>query len=176
MDHLASILIVEDDLETRRLVHRALTRASFSVDSVGTGRDVVEIVKKGLHDLVIVDLVLPDADGLQLTRQIKAESSAAVIVLSGYTQLDNTTGFAEGDPRYIEFRLYPPPFRVFAPREIEGRIQEIDRELESRDGEEETGLSHVKTSAYMKMEREGFIRYQKILINDTTILLKSFIN
>lgn len=120
MDRLASILIVEDDLEIRRLIHRALTKASYSVDSVGMGRDVVSTVKKGLHDLVIVDLVLPDADGLELTRQIKAESSAAVIILSGLSDtVDRIIGLEAGADDYL-----PKPFD---PRELLARVRSVLR-------------------------------------------------
>lgn len=90
-------------------------------------------------------------------KEIRNHRGNTLIVLSGYPRIDNTTGFPEGDPRWIEFRLYPPPFRVLKRVEIEDRIQEIDRELGDRNGEGKTGLSHVKTTAYLR-EESGILK------------------
>lgn len=117
---LASILVVEDDADTRRLIQRTLSNSTFAVATVGAGRDVVQMVKKGLHDLVIIDLRLPDADGLDLTRRIKAESSAAVIILSGLGDTtDRIIGLEAGADDYVA--------KPFDPRELLARVRSVLR-------------------------------------------------
>lgn len=120
MNELPSILIVEDDIDTRRLILRVLEKSMYSVSSVGTGAEVLGMVEKGLYDLVIVDLVLPDIDGLELTRKIKAGSSAAVIILSGLGEtIDRIIGLEAGADDYIA--------KPFDPRELLARIRSVLR-------------------------------------------------
>lgn len=124
MGDIASILVVEDDAETRRLIQRTLSRASYSVSSVGGGREVVQMVRKALFDLVIIDLILPDADGLDLTRHIKAESSTSVIILSGLGDtVDKIVGLEAGADDYLT--------KPFDPRELLARVRSVLRRASS---------------------------------------------
>lgn len=120
MAEIASILVVEDDVETRRLIHRTLSRANYSVSSVGVGREVIQMARKALYDLVIVDLILPDTDGLDLTRNIKAKSPASVIILSGLGDtVDKIVGLEAGADDYLT--------KPFDPRELLARVRSVLR-------------------------------------------------
>lgn len=74
-----NVLVVEDHDSTRDILERRLTRAGCRVLSLAEGREVLGTVRRERPDLVIMDVRLPDADGLELTRQIKADPATAGI-------------------------------------------------------------------------------------------------
>lgn len=74
-----NVLVVEDHDSTREILQRRLTRAGCLVRVLAEGREVLDIVRRERPDLVIMDVRLPDADGLELTRQIKTDPATAGI-------------------------------------------------------------------------------------------------
>lgn len=98
------ILLAEDDADTARSTHRLLTRAGYTVAHVTTGAEVLEHVRRHRPDLVLQDRNLPDGDGLDICRQIKADPSLrnvfVVMISSSYTskaqELEGLEGGADG--------------------------------------------------------------------------------
>ncbi|MET3825353.1 two-component system KDP operon response regulator KdpE [Sphingomonas sp. PvP055] len=76
------VLIVEDDAHIRRLLRVALERAGYGVSEAGTAREGLSLVDIAKPDAVLLDLGLPDRDGLELIQLIKTRSQATVIVVS----------------------------------------------------------------------------------------------
>jgi two-component system KDP operon response regulator KdpE len=79
---VARILIVDDDPGIVLAVRRALEARNYDVRTSERGSVVVRTVVEWRPDVVILDLVLPDADGIELCRAIRAQSNAAILVLS----------------------------------------------------------------------------------------------
>jgi DNA-binding response OmpR family regulator len=79
---MARMVLVEDDLEIRRLVADALAEQGHDVESAATAMAGLELAVKGQPDLVLLDLGLPDLDGTQLLRMIRAVSQVPVIVIT----------------------------------------------------------------------------------------------
>ncbi len=79
---MARIVLVEDDVEIRRLVAGALAEQGHDVESAAAAIEGLELAVKGRPDLVVVDLGLPDLDGTELLRMIRAVSSVPVIVIT----------------------------------------------------------------------------------------------
>jgi DNA-binding response OmpR family regulator len=77
---VASIVIVEDDSHIRRLAADALARAGHSVETAGSALDGLKLAVGGKPDLVVLDLGLPDLDGTELLRMLRAVSQVPVIV------------------------------------------------------------------------------------------------
>ena len=77
---MARILVVEDDVEIRRLVASALAASGHDVESAATGMEGLEGAVRGAVDVVILDLGLPDVDGTDLLKMIRAVSAVPVIV------------------------------------------------------------------------------------------------
>ena len=73
----ASILVVDDDPDVRDIVERCMKDAGFQVWTAADGSNVFDIVTEHAIDLAIVDLMLPDTDGLMLTRKLKEHSRSA---------------------------------------------------------------------------------------------------
>ncbi len=76
---MRSVLVVDDHDSTRDILERRLTRAGCRVRALAEGREVLATVRQEHPDLVIMDVRLPDADGLELTRQLKADPETAKI-------------------------------------------------------------------------------------------------
>lgn len=79
---MARIVLVEDDIEIRRLVADALAENGHDVESADSAMQGLELAVKGHPDLVLLDLGLPDLDGTELLRMIRAVSRVPVIVVT----------------------------------------------------------------------------------------------
>ena len=66
------LLVVEDDRTIREFLTRALAESGFGVDASGLGREAEKLALEGVHDALIVDLTLPDMDGLELIQRLRA--------------------------------------------------------------------------------------------------------
>jgi two-component system KDP operon response regulator KdpE len=79
----ASILVVEDDSETRRALVRELNGRGYRVVEAADGRTALERWEARRPDLVLLDLGLPDLDGLEVIRRIRRDSATPIVILSG---------------------------------------------------------------------------------------------
>ena len=116
----SSVLVVEDTEEIRELVVTVLTRAGISVRAVGSGQECLEEIRRDAPDLVVLDLGLPDADGTEVCRQIRAETECYVLMLTARAEeVDLLIGLAVGADGYMA--------KPFSPRELVARIQAMLR-------------------------------------------------
>jgi two-component system KDP operon response regulator KdpE len=76
------VLIVDDELHIRRLIHAALARADYAIVEAENAREALEILREGRPDIVLLDLGLPDRDGLELVPLVKQQSDTTLIVVS----------------------------------------------------------------------------------------------
>jgi two-component system phosphate regulon response regulator PhoB len=128
-----SVLIVEDDREIADLIQFNLTRAGFDTTSVNRGRDALEAIRKSPPDVVVLDLMLPDQDGLEICRRIRAAPetarTAVVMVTARGDEADIVTGIELGADDYIA--------KPFSPRVLVARVKAVLR----RAGESRAGAS-----------------------------------
>jgi two-component system KDP operon response regulator KdpE len=80
--HASRVLVVDDEAQIRRLLSVSLSNHGFRVTTAGTGSEAVERLSEHTYDLVLLDLGLPDADGVQVCRDIREWSSVPIIVVS----------------------------------------------------------------------------------------------
>jgi two-component system, OmpR family, KDP operon response regulator KdpE len=88
MSHAPSVLIVDDEPHIRRLLHGTLTRADYRVSEAGSARQALAEIEGSPPDVVLLDLGLPDRDGLELLPLIQQKSKAAVLVVSARDATD----------------------------------------------------------------------------------------
>jgi DNA-binding response OmpR family regulator len=79
---VARIVLIEDDVEIRRLVADALAKNGHDVESAAAALEGLELAVKGAPDLVVMDLGLPDMDGTELLRMIRAVSKVPVVIIT----------------------------------------------------------------------------------------------
>lgn len=80
----AHILLVDDDPDFRGMVHTALTRAGYAVHDAENGRAALEILRDRMIDLVLTDIIMPEADGYEIIQKLKnSPSPLPLIAVSG---------------------------------------------------------------------------------------------
>ena len=114
------ILLVEDDQRLAGMVQDYLGDAGFRLSHAGTGAEALARHRRGDCDLVILDLMLPDMDGLDICREIRARSETPILMLTARGDaMDRVVGLELGADDYL-----PKPFE---PRELLARIKAILR-------------------------------------------------
>ncbi len=114
------ILVVDDDKKTVELVKLYLENDGYWVETAYDGRSALEQVHKSKPNLVILDLMLPKVDGLDICRIIRAESQVPIIMLTAKTtEEDKLTGLNLGADDYIT--------KPFSPREVLARVRAVLR-------------------------------------------------
>ena len=96
------VLLVEDDAETRAAVSRELRRRGYEVDEAPDGRTALERWERRRPDLVILDLGLPDVDGLRIIGHIRREAGTPIVVLSGrFEEREKVAALERGADDYV---------------------------------------------------------------------------
>jgi DNA-binding response OmpR family regulator len=117
------ILVVDDEQSIRTIVEYALRDAGFEVLSAARGDDALALVRRDPPDLVVLDLMLPGMDGLEVCRRIRAERSVPIIILSARgEELDKVLGLELGADDYVT--------KPFSPRELVARVKAVLRRAE----------------------------------------------
>ena len=78
-----TVLIVEDDDETRAALVRDLVARGYEIDQVADGRSAMQRWEARRPDVILLDLGLPDIDGLQVVRRVRADAATPIVILSG---------------------------------------------------------------------------------------------
>ena len=121
------ILVVEDDRPTRDLIARYLTDNHFRVSTAVTGAEGEAALGRDPVDLVVLDLNLPDQDGLMLAKRLLAERDIPIVILTGRTEeMDRVLGLELGADDYVT--------KPFSPRELLARIRAVLRRTQGKPG------------------------------------------
>ena len=115
------VLIVEDENQVARLIELELSYEGYQVDIAKSGKEALDKVEKFKPDLIILDWILPEVDGLEITRRIRSDGNdVPVIVLTGKSELsDKVVGLDSGADDFIT--------KPFATEELLARIRAIIR-------------------------------------------------
>jgi two-component system KDP operon response regulator KdpE len=98
----ASVLVVEDDDETRRAVVRDLTARGYRVEQAPDGRSALERWEARRPDIILLDLGLPDVDGLRVIRRVRREAATPIVILSGrYEEREKVEALDLGADDYV---------------------------------------------------------------------------
>jgi two-component system KDP operon response regulator KdpE len=98
----ATILVVEDDDETRHAVVRELTARGYQTQEASDGASALQRWEQRRPDLVLLDLGLPDIDGLQLVRRIRHDAATPIVILSGrYEEREKVEALERGADDYV---------------------------------------------------------------------------
>jgi CheY-like chemotaxis protein len=115
------VLVADDDEDILNLVRAALERAGHDVVAVVDGAQALAAVRARRPDLVVLDITMPELDGLEVLRRLRADAETRalpVVLLSAQAQeADVERGFATGASAYVK--------KPFSPRELVQRLAEL---------------------------------------------------
>jgi DNA-binding response OmpR family regulator len=116
----ATILVVEDERSISEVVTLYLTRSGYQVTAVHDGRAALQALTHQMPDLVILDLMLPEIDGWEITRRIRAEGATPIIMLTARREeSDRILGLEMGADDYV--------LKPFSPQELVSRVRAVLR-------------------------------------------------
>jgi two-component system, OmpR family, response regulator len=118
------ILVVDDEAHIREVLHYALKKEGFAVTAVADGRAALDAVEMGGIDLVVLDVMLPGVDGLEVCRRIRAKGRIPILFLSAKSEeIDRIIGLELGGDDYLT--------KPFSPRELVARVRAVFRRVEA---------------------------------------------
>ncbi len=116
----ARVLIVDDDAHIRHVVRFALEKAGFLADEAADGRAALARIEAQPPDLLILDIMMPELDGTEVCRQVRARSRLPIIFLSSRDdEVDRIVGLELGGDDYVS--------KPFSPRELVARVRAVLR-------------------------------------------------
>jgi len=122
------VLIVDDDPDIQKLVSYNFGQAGFEVATAGTGQKALESVQKQAPDLIILDLMLPDIDGMEVCRTLRQRDNSRRIPIIMLTargeEIDRVIGFELGADDYVS--------KPFSQRELILRVKSIFRRMKEQ--------------------------------------------
>src|SRR4030043_677942 len=142
------ILVVDDDVKTVELVKLYLNRDGYHVLTAYNGNDALQLARESQPDLIVLDLMLPGINGLDVCRILRKESDVPIIMLTALTTDDDRlTGLDLGADDYVT--------KPFSPRELAARVRAVLRRLPGERGPEkiEHGaltVNFIKHEAYLE--------------------------
>jgi len=142
------VLLLEDHVALREIVADHLTQCGFVVDAVQTGDEALAAVATGSYDAMVIDLGLPDIDGMDVLRQVRAHTGdrlPALIVTARDSLQSRLLGLNSGADDYI--------LKPFELAELEARLRAVLR----RPGQRGSGIYSFGTLVFDSVARQAFV-------------------
>jgi DNA-binding response OmpR family regulator len=159
------VLVVDDDDTVREVLRRYLTRDGHEVIEAADGITGLGLVRSGHPDLVVLDLMLPGMDGLEVCREIRRTSSIPVIMLTALGQeSDRVVGLEYGADDYV--------VKPFSPRELALRVSRVLERSRGTVGPSSGGA--LVTSADGELSADPVSRTARLRGSELTLTSREF--
>lgn len=124
MDNKSKILVVDDEERIRRLIRMYLEREDFLIEEAENGKEALDLALNNEYDLILLDVMMPEMDGIEVCEALRKEKTTPVIMLTAKGEEANRVqGFEVGADDYI--------VKPFSPREVILRVKAILRRVTS---------------------------------------------
>ncbi|HLR75899.1 MAG TPA: response regulator transcription factor [Virgibacillus sp.] len=121
-DAHAKILVVDDEERIRRLIRMYLERENFMIEEASNGREALDLALNNDYDAILLDIMMPEMDGIEVCEELRKEKMTPVIMLTAKGEESNRVqGFEVGADDYI--------VKPFSPREVVLRVKAILRRV-----------------------------------------------
>lgn len=125
-----NILVVDDDAHIREVICFALEQEGMTVVEAVNGKDALEQFQKSHPDMIVLDVMMPEMDGLEVCKEVRKTSEIPILFLSARNEeIDRIIGLEIGGDDYIS--------KPFSPRELTARVKAIFRRYRSGNGDRE---------------------------------------
>jgi DNA-binding response OmpR family regulator len=158
-----SILIVEDETSIAEVVSLYLKRAGFQVQVAPDGRKAMSLFEQQPPDFIILDLMLPEIDGLALTRWLRDRSDVPIIMLTARREeADRIAGLEMGADDYV--------VKPFSPQELVSRVRAVMR----RQGREQADEGNDRVLSFHDLSIDPRSRTVKVSDSEVELTAKEF--
>jgi DNA-binding response OmpR family regulator len=158
-----TILVVEDEASIAEVVSLYLKRAGYSVLIAPDGRQAMNMFDRQQPDFVILDLMLPEVDGLSLTRWLRDRSDIPIIMLTARREeMDRITGLEMGADDYV--------IKPFSPQELVSRVRAVMRRL----GREQDSVEIERTLSFENLSVDPRSRVVTVKSSPIELTAKEF--
>jgi len=147
----AHILIVDDEAEMRDAVSEYFILRGFTVSTAANGNEMRRVLDENTIDLVLLDLGLPNEDGIALTRELRLSLPVGIIIVTAFGEAeDRVLGLESGADDYV--------VKPFSLRELLARVRSVlrrgDANADHASGDERSSLSDIGKNSYDRGTRE----------------------
>jgi DNA-binding response OmpR family regulator len=158
-----SILVVEDETSIAEVVSLYLKRAGFQVQVAPDGRKAMSLFEQQSPDFIILDLMLPEIDGLALTRWLRDRSDVPIIMLTARREeADRIAGLEMGADDYV--------VKPFSPQELVSRVRAVMR----RQGREQADEGNDRVLSFHDLSIDPRSRTVKVSDSEVELTAKEF--
>ncbi|HQY94287.1 response regulator transcription factor [Caldilinea sp.] len=161
-----TILVVDDEPSISEVVSLYLRRAGYQVRVVHDGEAALRDLVRSLPDLVILDLMLPGVDGMEITRRLRAEGDTPIIMVTARREeTDRILGLEMGADDYV--------VKPFSPQELVSRVRAVLRRAQTTARREETGAGE-RVLIFQHMTIDASTRLATLGNAEVTLTAKEF--
>jgi DNA-binding response OmpR family regulator len=157
------ILVVEDEPSLAEVVSLYLKRAGFQVQVASSGGQAMSILEKRIPDFVIMDVMLPEVDGLSITRWLRDHSDVPIIMVTARREeVDRIAGLEMGADDYV--------VKPFSPQELVSRVRAVLRRV----GRDQVGVESEKALMFDSIQIDPRTRVVMVKASQVELTAKEF--
>ncbi|MGH9355541.1 MAG: response regulator, partial [Terriglobia bacterium] len=153
------IIVIEDEKDIVDLVTYALRKEGFDVKSCTRGQEGLDLIRRGPADLAVIDIMLPDLDGLEVCKRVRAGDNSrnlpVIFLTARGEEVDRILGLEIGADDYI--------VKPFSPRELVARIKAVLRRQER--GDEHWDVIEVRDLRLDPSTQEVVVRGRSVVLS-----------
>jgi len=157
------IFVIEDEPSIAEVVSLYLKRSGFQVETAADGKAAMALLERQIPDLVVLDLMLPEIDGLSLTRWLRDRSDVPIIMLTARREeIDRIAGLEMGADDYV--------VKPFSPQELVSRVRAVLR----RTGRDQDSAGDERALVHGDLVIDARSRTVKLEENEISLTAKEF--
>lgn len=156
------ILVADDDPHIREVIDYALRKAGMEVLLAATGTQALKVARAQKPDLIVLDIGMPEMDGLEVCKELRKQSDVPILFLSSRDEeVDRIIGLEIGGDDYVA--------KPFSPRELVARINSILKRANSGENQLRSAAREIRRGSLMlnKESREAYWQARRIELTST---------
>ena len=149
------IFVIDDDYDIRQLMVKYLKKEGYKTSDFSNGNQLIEEIARLQPDLLVMDIMMPGFDGLELCRNIRQRSDVPIIFVSARgEEIDRIIGLEMGADDYLS--------KPFSPRELLVRIKNIFRRIDRSLPQVQTAINAIKDSKLYSEQRKFTVKENEV--------------
>ncbi|GAA0599618.1 DNA-binding response regulator ResD [Virgibacillus siamensis] len=148
METNARVLVVDDEERIRRLIKMYLEKEDFIVEEAADGSEALQLAMDNDYDVILLDIMMPGIDGIEVTEELRKEKSTPIIMLTAKGEESNRVqGFEVGTDDYI--------VKPFSPREVVLRVKALLRRVSATSFSEGAATRNLLVFPHLTIDHDA---------------------